>query len=54
MSPEKCKHPACTCAVPEGKQFCSHACEEAQSTGSACACGHPDCAGVQHVAAKHG
>ncbi len=45
----KCAHPACTCTVTGGSQFCSDVCAERMlgesgTTGEACDCGHRECA----------
>ncbi len=41
---QKCKHPACNCAAPEGEDYCSEACEDAGDlTELSCQCGHPGC-----------
>jgi hypothetical protein len=43
----KCAHPACTCPVEPGQQYCSEACQAAPQTGptaNVCACNHPSCA----------
>lgn len=48
MSSKKCKHPACTCIVTDGKDYCSNSCEDAgDTTELACQCGHPGCAGEE-------
>jgi metallothionein len=45
-STNKCKHPACSCTVPEGEKYCSPACEGAgEITELACQCNHPGCRG---------
>lgn len=43
----KCAHPACSCPVEAGQQYCSQACEEAPDKGLAatdCNCNHQTCA----------
>ena len=39
----RCVHPACTCRVEAGEQYCSEACRTAPSA-STCGCNHPGCA----------
>ena len=39
----RCAHPACSCVVPAGEQYCSEACRSAPS-GASCSCNHPGCA----------
>ena len=39
-----CAHPACTCPVPEGEEYCSPYCEDAgDTTELECNCDHPGC-----------
>jgi hypothetical protein len=46
----KCAHPACTCPVAAGEQYCSTSCAESaaqgsvQSQGKQCGCNHASCA----------
>jgi hypothetical protein len=45
MDIETCRHPACSCAVTDGR-FCSPHCESASTdveTHSTCECGHEAC-----------
>jgi hypothetical protein len=43
-----CAHAICNCTVTAGEIYCSSYCENApESAYTACACGHPDCAGEQ-------
>ena len=39
----RCAHPACSCIVPAGEQYCSEACRTAPAGGT-CSCNHPGCA----------
>lgn len=41
-----CNHPACSCEVSDGEEFCSSACaaEDGESL-EACECPHADCEG---------
>ena len=45
----KCAHPACTCTVTSGEQFCSDYCaaqadgDEAAVGSGNCGCGHDEC-----------
>jgi hypothetical protein len=42
---KKCAHPACLCAVAEGKEYCSQRCEDGKDEVEiSCDCGHPGCA----------
>jgi len=46
--PEKedgiCQHPACTCEVPEGENYCSPYCSDAGNIQEiSCNCGHAGC-----------
>ena len=46
MDVETCDHPACSCAVTNGKHFCSHYCETASKDvehNDTCECGHSQC-----------
>jgi hypothetical protein len=41
---KKCSHPACSCKVPEGSDYCSPYCHDAKGTLEiSCNCGHPGC-----------
>jgi metallothionein len=43
---KKCKHPACSCIVPDGESYCSTSCSDAKDiTELACQCDHPGCRG---------
>lgn len=43
---KKCKHPACSCQVKDGEDYCSAACHDARDTTElVCQCNHPGCAG---------
>lgn len=45
----KCAHPKCSCAVSDGKEYCSQACSDAAKNGSLsnnCGCDHPGCIGA--------
>lgn len=43
---KECKHPACSCPVPEGQNYCSSICEGSGDTTTIdCDCGHPECKG---------
>jgi hypothetical protein len=48
MEVETCSHPACSCQVTGGKEYCGDHCSEAHNAGkdmpSWCNCGHPECA----------
>ncbi len=47
---EKCKHPACSCRVAEGDDYCSTYCEDAgDTTEIACNCGHAGCGTRQAI-----
>ncbi len=40
----KCAHPACQCAVPDDKKYCSQRCEDSKDEVEiSCDCGHPGC-----------
>lgn len=40
----KCLHPACSCACPVGKQYCSDTCASAKAMSEiTCQCRHPEC-----------
>jgi hypothetical protein len=46
MEIDTCAHPACSCAVTGGAQFCSKHCEVASkdvAKHDTCECGHKDC-----------
>jgi hypothetical protein len=46
MDTETCKHPACSCAVAQGAEFCSGYCKTAAGDVEAhdlSECGHPQC-----------
>jgi metallothionein len=44
----KCKHPACSCRVPDGESYCSAACSDAKDiTELTCQCDHPGCQGEE-------
>jgi hypothetical protein len=46
----KCAHPACSCPVSAGEQYCSTACADSarqgttQAQGGSCGCNHDACA----------
>jgi hypothetical protein len=43
---ETCAHGPCECMAPEGEEYCSIYCENADSVGGSeirCSCGHPGC-----------
>jgi hypothetical protein len=46
----KCAHPACTCPVASGEQYCSTSCADAAREGGEqaqtqqCGCNHASCA----------
>ena len=42
----QCKHPACSCKVPDGDGYCSAQCEGmGESPDINCLCGHVECKG---------
>src|SRR5262249_60474920 len=46
MDVETCDHPACSCAVTDGKHFCSSYCETVSGDvehNDICECGHSQC-----------
>jgi len=46
MDIETCAHPACSCSVTNGEEFCSAHCKAASKDVEAhdtCDCGHKDC-----------
>jgi hypothetical protein len=46
MDVHTCKHPACSCQLEGGKEFCSTRCENASkdvARNNTCDCGHPHC-----------
>jgi hypothetical protein len=45
-SVKQCAHPACSCTVAEGDEFCSKYCEDAgrDEVEISCDCGHQGCA----------
>ncbi len=43
---KKCKHPACSCKVQSGEDYCSTQCAAMEDTPDvSCKCGHADCRG---------
>jgi hypothetical protein len=42
MDVETCAHPACSCAVTGGAEFCRAASKDV-ATHDTCECGHKDC-----------
>ncbi len=46
----KCAHEKCTCPAATDSPYCSQACESGKGSGSACGCGHVDCAGAKAAA----
>jgi hypothetical protein len=41
---KKCAHPACSCPVPEGEDYCSTSCEDAAGLIElSCNCEHASC-----------
>jgi hypothetical protein len=48
---QKCAHPACNCAAPDGEKYCSTYCHDAgKLVELACNCGHPGCAELMAAA----
>ena len=46
MEVQTCKHPACSCQVTGGKEFCGDVCREASkdvATHPTCDCEHAQC-----------
>jgi hypothetical protein len=44
--PKKCAHPACSCTVEKGEEFCSATCQGSGKTLQIdCDCGHDACTG---------
>jgi hypothetical protein len=43
---KQCAHPACSCTVAEGDEFCSKYCEDVgkEEVEISCDCGHKGCA----------
>jgi hypothetical protein len=47
-SSKKCKHPSCSCQVPDGESYCSTACKDAKGLMDlTCQCNHPQCQGEE-------
>jgi len=47
MEVQTCNHPACSCQLTGGKEFCSDNCRDASkdvATNNTCHCNHPQCA----------
>jgi len=48
----KCAHPACSCLVPEGTEYCSNYCHDTgKDTELACNCGHKGCQAAELIGA---
>ncbi len=43
MAEKTCANPQCKCSASAGKEFCSDACRNIRTEGSACPCNHPGC-----------
>jgi hypothetical protein len=44
MAVKTCKHPTCTCEIPEDQDYCSQICQDAQGLIELiCECGHAAC-----------
>ena len=47
MEVQTCNHPACSCQLTDGKEFCTDNCREASkdvATNNTCHCEHAQCA----------
>jgi hypothetical protein len=52
MAEKTCKHPTCTCPIPEYEDYCSQICKDAQGLIELiCECGHDSCVSEEIVEA---